>query len=275
MKFVALVLLLAVGSQAASLQADAPSSLAHARAVADVYINQAKESAIKALDHLDDTTFQEHKAALTQHLNNMHEHLKALQARVSPVTDSVVGTLADATGDLRAAIASDIEALKTELEPKRAKLREVLQRHMEDYRTQLEPIIKEYSDKHNAEMDALRVKLEPIVAELRNKIDTNVEETKAALVPIVESVRTKVGERVENLRQLAAPYVEEYKEQLTKAYSQAQSGGDQIQALREKISPHFEEIKEKLAAISAWRLLGRSISAINATASHFVQQLHK
>lgn len=49
------------GSQAASLQADAPSQLAQIRSAADVYMTQVKQGLIKALDQLDDTPYQELK----------------------------------------------------------------------------------------------------------------------------------------------------------------------------------------------------------------------
>ncbi|KAM4742139.1 apolipoprotein A-I-like [Anableps anableps] len=254
MKFVALALavLLAVGSQAASLQADAPSQLAHIRAAADVYLTQAKESAIKALDQLDDTPYQELKANLAQRLEDMHNNIKHLQTQVSPLTDNVVSTISDATAELRASIAADIEALRADLEPKRAKLREVLEKHMDEYRTHLEPIVTEYQVRHNAEMDALRAKMEPIVEELRQKVATNVDETRAAMMPIVESVRAKLVERLEHLKAMATPYVEEYKEQLRQAYSQAQSiNTDELTSLREKLTPLGEEIKEKLQAMAA------------------------
>ncbi|CAG6006597.1 apolipoprotein A-I-like [Menidia menidia] len=253
MKFLALALaLLAVGSHAATLQADAPSQLAQIRSAVDVYMLQVKEGAIKALDQLDDTPYQELKGTLAQRLEDLHTQIKTLQTSVSPMTDSVVTTISDATADLRTSIMNDIEALKADLEPKRAKLREVLEKHMEEYRAHMEPIVKEYYAKQSADMDALRAKMEPIVAELRQKIATNVDETRAALMPIVESVRTKLVERLENLKQMATPYVEEYKEQLKQAYSQAQSiKGEDLTALREKIAPLAEDIKEKFTAIFA------------------------
>ncbi|RVE64361.1 hypothetical protein OJAV_G00125150 [Oryzias javanicus] len=250
MKFVALALLLVVGTQAASLQADAPSQLDQIRSAADVYMTQAKQGLIKALDQLDDSPYQELKTTLTQRVEDLHTNIKALQAQVSPYTDSFVSTVSDATADFRNSIAQDIEALRADLEPKRAKLREVLEKHMDEYRTHLEPIVKEYQAKHTADMEALRVKMEPIVAELRQKMATNVEETKAALMPIVESVRAKLVERLEQLKQMASPYVEEYKEQLNKAYSQAQSiTAEDLENLKAKITPLAEEIKEKFVAI--------------------------
>ncbi|KAM4566099.1 apolipoprotein A-I-like isoform 1-T2 [Odontesthes bonariensis] len=254
MKFLALALavLLAVGSQAASLQADAPSQLAQIRSAVDVYMVQVKEGAIKALDQLDDTPYQELKGTLSQRLEDLHTQIKALQTSVSPMTDSVVSTISDATADLRVSIMNDIDALKADLEPKRAILRNVLEKHMQEYRSHMEPIVKEYYAKQSADMEALRIKLEPIVAELRQKMATNIDETRNALMPIVESVRTKLVERLETLKQMATPYVEEYKEQLKQAYSQAQSiKAEDLSGLREKITPLAEEIKDKFTAIFA------------------------
>ncbi|XP_003449376.1 apolipoprotein A-I [Oreochromis niloticus] len=254
MKFVALALtlLLAVGSQAASLQADAPSQLAQIRSAVDVYLTQAKEGAIKALDQLDDTPYQEFKVILAQRLEDLHTQVKALQGSVAPVTDSVFTTVSEATAELRSNIATDIEALRTELEPKRAHLREVIDRHIEDYRSRLQPVISEYYAKHTAEMDELKTKLEPIMTELREKIRTNVEETKAALTPIVESIRARVATHVEQAKAMLAPYVEEYKEQLRQAYDHAHNiRAEDLTALRAKINPLAEDIKTKLQQIFA------------------------
>merc|ERR1711976_635522 len=68
MKFaaLALALLLAVGSHAASLQADAPSDLQHARALLDMFLTQMRDSANKALDQLDGTEYSEYKATVSQ-----------------------------------------------------------------------------------------------------------------------------------------------------------------------------------------------------------------
>lgn len=49
------------GSHAASMQADAPSQLAHIRTVMDIYLVQVKDSAKKALDQLDGTDYSELK----------------------------------------------------------------------------------------------------------------------------------------------------------------------------------------------------------------------
>jgi len=252
MKFVALALalLLAVGSQGASLQADAPSQLAHVRAAMDVYLTQVKDSAKRALDQLDDTEYKELKEQMTQRLDDMHNQIKALQTSVSPVTDGIVKTVSDATAGFRAAVEADIETLRTELEPKRAALKEVLDRHIQEYTAQLEPLVSEHYAKHTAEMEALRAKLEPVVEDLRAKISVNLEETKAAMVPIVEAVRTKVSERLEELKNLAKPYVDEYKDQARQMYDQAKSvKTEDLTALREKVAPLAEEVRSKLQQI--------------------------
>ncbi|KAM6932466.1 apolipoprotein A-I-like [Lycodopsis pacificus] len=252
MKFVALTLalLLAVGSQAATLQSDAPTQLAHARSVMNMYLDQVKASATRALEQLDDTEHKALKAHLSTRIDEMYTQIKAMQAAAAPITDNVVSTIADATAEFRASVIADIDALKVDLEPKRAALREVIHRHIEQYRVALEPIITEYSAKHAADMEGLKAKLDPIVEDLRNKIATNVEETKAALIPIVESVRAKLAERLEQVKVMVGPYVEEYKDQMKQAYAQVQNvKAEDLTTLREQIAPLADDIKVKLNAI--------------------------
>uniref|UniRef100_A0A8C3G7T5 Apolipoprotein A-Ib n=2 Tax=Cyclopterus lumpus TaxID=8103 RepID=A0A8C3G7T5_CYCLU len=252
MKFVALALalLLAIGSHAATLQADAPNQLAHVRAAMDVYLTQVKDSAKKALDQLDDTEYKELKTRLSERIDDMHTKLRTLQGAVSPVTDNVVSTIADATADFRSSIITDINNLKAQLEPKRIALKEVIDKHIEQYRVTLEPIISDYSAKHAADMEALRIRMEPIVEDLRIKVANNVEETKAALIPIVEAVRSKLSERLEQLKMMVSPYVEEYKDQMKAAYDQVQGvSADDLTALKDKVQPLAEDIKIKLNSI--------------------------
>ncbi|XP_037632298.1 apolipoprotein A-I-like [Sebastes umbrosus] len=251
MKVLALAfVLLAVGAHAASIQADAPDQLAHVRSVMDMYLTQVKEGAKRSLGQLDDAEYGELKNRVIQRIDELYNQLKAVQASVAPVTDSVVSTIADVTLEFRTAVEADIEALKVDLEPKRAELQEVIDRHIADYRTRIEPIVTEYFAKHNADMEVLKTKLDPILADLQVKLTTNVEETKAALMPIVEAVRIKLSERLEQMKLMVSPYVDEYKEQLKNAYSKIQSiNTDDADALRDKIRPLAEEIKVKMQAI--------------------------
>lgn len=50
-----------LGSQARFLQDEPPSQLDHVKTVLQVYADQLKTSAHKALNHLDDTEFKDYK----------------------------------------------------------------------------------------------------------------------------------------------------------------------------------------------------------------------
>ncbi|XP_061683189.1 apolipoprotein A-Ib [Syngnathoides biaculeatus] len=252
MKFVtlAVTLLLAIGSQAASVQVDQPSPLAHVRAAADVYLTQIKESAKRALDQLDDTEYKDFKVLLSSHLDELHTQIKTLQGSVSPITDGVASTLAEITQQFRHDVQVDIDALKAEIEPQKTKLKEIIDKHIEEYRVLLEPVITEYHATHTAQIEALKTKLEPIIEDLKDKVTLNVEETKGALIPIIESVRNKIGARLLDLKENIKPYVDDYKDQFKQAYNQAKSiKSEDLSALTEKISPLVEEIKGKFQNI--------------------------
>lgn len=179
----------------------------------------------------------------------MQDQAKAVQGAVSPITDTVFNTFVDATADFRTAFIADMNALKADLEPKRAELKKVIEKHIAEYRVQMEPIITEYYKKHTAEMEELRTRMEPVVADLRTRVETNVEETKQALMPIVEAVREKLSAHLEALKTMATPYVEEYKDKVVQSYNQASINPEELNNLREKIAPLAADIKVKLQAI--------------------------
>ncbi|KAL2096085.1 hypothetical protein ACEWY4_008233 [Coilia grayii] len=244
MKVVALALtiLLVAGTQARSLQADAPSPLQHVRSAALLYLHQVKETAQKALVHLDDTEFKDHKAKISEALDKMVSYIEAASAQLAPTTDAFATQALELTAGLRATIRADIDELKKTLEPKREELRQVLQKHLDEYREKLEPILTEYQTKHKAEMEALKVKLEPVVQELRTRVEANVEETKSKLVPIIEAIRSKLSERLEEIKTMVAPYVEEYREQLSHTFTEL----SEQMAKNDGLS---EELKTKLYAV--------------------------
>lgn len=187
---------------------------------------------------------------LTQRVDDIHSQIKTLQGSVSPITDSVVSTISEATSDLRTNIQNDFKTLQDETAAQREKLRAVVEQHINEYRTMLQPIVSEYQAKHKEEMDALKLKLDPVMEELHKKIAVNVEETKGALMPIVEKVHTKLAEYVEQIKAVVTPYVNEYKEELRDTYNRAMSlSSDDLNAMRSKIDPIVEEIKEKVGAI--------------------------
>lgn len=190
------------------------------------------------------------RAEIVQHLDDVHNQIKSLQSAISPMTDSVIGTLADATSDVRASLVNDVDTMRTDLQEKRAALETVIAKHVEEYRKQIEPFVQEQMTRHRAQMEELKTRLEPFMEELRGKIATNVEETKTALMPIVEAVKAKITERVENVRAMAAPYVQEYQEQARSAYAQAKTmDASKLTDMQAKIAPLAEDIKAKLQSM--------------------------
>lgn len=183
-------------------------------------------------------------------MDDIHGQIKILQGSVSPVTDTVVATISDATSDLRTNIQNDFKTLQEETAAQREKLRAVVEQHLNEYRTLLGPVVEEYQAKHKEEMDALKLKLDPVMEELQKKIAVNVEETKTALMPIVDKVHAKLAEYIEQIKAAAEPYVSEYKEEIRDTYNRAMSlSSDDITAMKDKIDPLVEEIKLKVGAI--------------------------
>ncbi|XP_029965181.1 LOW QUALITY PROTEIN: apolipoprotein A-I-like [Salarias fasciatus] len=253
MKFVALALalFLAVGSQAASLQADAPSQLDHFRAVADVYAEQVREGAKRALEKLEGTQYSELKPIISQRIDDFHSQLKAAQQSIAPMTDNFVKTIADATVDVRASVQAEFDTLKAEIEAKRDQLRPILEKHFDEYRVELEPILKEYVDKHNADIESHELRLQPVVESLRHQ-GGNQSGRDQNCNPAHRGVTSALGslDRLEGLKAVVGPYVDEYKDQLAAAYSRAQSvDRAQLEQLREKIAPLAADIKVKVQAM--------------------------
>merc|ERR550519_1543283 len=228
----ALTLLLAVGSQAFAIQSDAPSQLEHVQTAVTMYLNQVKDSAQRALDHLDGTEYAEYKVKLSESMDKLQDYAQTL----TPYSEAFSTQFLESTKQMRERVMADMEDLRTQLEPKRQELHEVLQRHSEEYRAKLEPIIQEYMTQSQKEVDSLRARLQPVVDEMRTKMEANVEETKTKLVPMIEAVRSKLTDRLEELKNMATPYVEEYKERLTKAVGE----------VKDKITPHTQDMQTRL-----------------------------
>jgi apolipoprotein A-I len=238
MKFVALALtlLLAVGSQAHFLQADAPSQLEHYKSAALVYLTQVKEQAQKALDNLDGTDYEQYKVQLSESLTKLQEYAQTTSQTLTPYAETFSNQFLENTKQLRERVMTDIEDIHSKLEPHRAELYQVLQKHFDEYREKLEPLYQEYATLNRENAEQMRAKLQPLLDEMRQMFESNVEETKSKLVPMVEAIRTKLTERLEELRTMAAPYAEEYKEQLVKAVEDA----------REKITPHTQDLQARM-----------------------------
>merc|ERR1712189_156613 len=211
MKFVALALalLLAVGSQGASLmQADAPSQLAHVRAAMDVYLTQVKESAKRALDQLDDTEYKELKEQLSQRLEDMHTQIKTLQTSVSPVTDGIVKTISDATAGFRAAVEADLETLRTKLEPIMEELRAKIAVNLEETKAAMAPIVEAVRTKVSERLEELKTMAKPYVDEYKDQARQMYDQAKSIktedltalkekIAPLAEEVKTKLQQIME------------------------------------------------------------------------------
>ncbi|XP_058273824.1 apolipoprotein A-I-1-like [Hemibagrus wyckioides] len=241
MKFVGLALALLL---AAGCQADAPTSYEHIKAVGATYINQAKQTAQKAIDQLDDAEFKDYKVRLNKGMQTIENFITHITASIDPVGPQIFEFLSST----REHIVKDFEALHKELEPKCQELRAVLKTHFEEYRALLEPSLKEYSEKNSQVVEEFRTKFEPVVKELKEKIKVNLEETKSKLTPIVEIIRNKLIKVLEQLKATYGPHIQEYREQfdividdLRKKYESGE--------LQEKIKNLIDELRPKLLDI--------------------------
>ncbi|XP_066512895.1 apolipoprotein A-I-1-like [Hoplias malabaricus] len=260
MKFVALALtiLLAVGSQARFMQADAPSQYEQIRSAVVTYLGQVKDTAQKAIDRLDDGEYKDLKERLTLSLTRIQGYMESASEALKPVRDTFGPQIVDAIVAYRDKVEKDVEQLRTELEPKREELRQVVKKHLDEYREKLEPLIKEYAEKNREQMTAFRAKFEPVMKDLHERIKVNVEETKSKLTPIVEVLRDKLAARIEEIKEQVAPFVQEYKEQaestITSLRSKYESG-----ELHKKVTSVTEELKPKLEEI--YEILQKAVAA--------------
>ncbi|KAM9853525.1 apolipoprotein A-I-like [Aulostomus maculatus] len=248
MKFVslALCLLLAVGSYA-----DVPSQLEQIRSVMDVFLTQVKDGVKQALDQVDEAEYQDFKVQMMQRLDDAHIQIKTVQSSVSPVVDGIAKTFSEAFEPVYQSISTDVESLKTSLEPQRTALKQVLDKHIEEYRLTMMPVLNEYKAQNAKIMSEMMSKFQAMIETLKGQMAVNIEETKDAMMPIVDAVRGKISKRVTELKDLIKPYVDEYKDQMQRAIDQAKSvTGEDMEALRAKIAPLAEDIKEKFRMIA-------------------------
>ncbi|KAK3509242.1 hypothetical protein QTP70_025593 [Hemibagrus guttatus] len=228
----ALTLLLALGCHARFLQADAPTQVEHYKAVALVYLNQVKDQAYKALEHLDGGDYEQYKLKLTESLDNLQKYADSTSTSLKPfATQLVEGTQTAHTYFLK-----ELDDLHAKVEPHRAELRQAIEKHLDEYGERLIPIFRDYMADNQNELNALRQKLQPALEDLKSKVETNFEETKTKLAPIVEAVRGKLTERLQNLKDLASPVADEYKEHVLKA----------VEDVKEKLAPHTTQLQDQI-----------------------------
>lgn len=250
MKFVALALavLLAAGCQARFLQADAPSQYEHIRAAVVTYLGQVKDTALKAIDHLDDSEFKDYKARLHQGLESIETTLKSASESLAPVREGIGPQIVEGLSGVRERVSHDLEELRKELEPKREELRRVVLKHLEEYREKLEPVMKEYSEKNRKQVDEFRAKFEPVIKELQEKIKVNVEETKSKLTPIVETLRNKLTKGLEELKATFGPHALEYREQIEGIFTELRHKYETGE-LQQKLKNLGEELRPQLKGV--------------------------
>ncbi|KAI5626346.1 apolipoprotein A-I precursor [Silurus asotus] len=250
MKFVALALafLLAAGCQTKSVQADAPSQYEHIRAGVVTYLNQAKDTAQKAIAQLDDDKFKDYKARLTRGLETIEAFINSAAESLAPIRGGIGPQIVDLISASRQKAAEDLEQLRKELEPKWAELREVVKKHLEEYRTLTEPALKEYSEKNHQVVEEFKTKFEPIVKELQEKFKVNVEETKSKLTPIVEIIRNHLTKILEDLKTAYGPHIQEYKEEYEKKIDELRKKYESGELL-EKAKKLVEELRPQFVGI--------------------------
>lgn len=252
MKFLALALtlLLAVGSRAASVQSDGPSQMEHVRSAVMLYLTQVKDSASGLLDRLDNTAFAEYKVKMSESLDNLYNYAQVSSQTATDTLTPYAAQLLDATKDVREKVMADVEELRTELEPKRDELNAVLNKHVEEYRAKLEPIFQEYMSSSKDQVEGLKNKLQPVLDELRGKVEVNVDETKSKIEPIVELFRAKLTNRLNDVKTAAAPYAEEYKEQLTVALNKLSAEvAPHTKDVQSKLQPYYEDMKTRFMSL--------------------------
>ncbi|KAJ8280227.1 hypothetical protein GJAV_G00052070 [Gymnothorax javanicus] len=154
MKFVALALtiLLAAGSQARFLQADAPppSPLEQIRSAGGLYLDEVKKVFQKALDHLDDTKYADQKGKISQFLDDIQAKIKTGSDYMAPYTDAFAVQAMEATKDMREKFTAEVASLKEKIKPMGEELKAVVDKHIQEYREKLEPVIKEYGGTQEA-----------------------------------------------------------------------------------------------------------------------------
>ncbi|GAA6082262.1 apolipoprotein A-I-1 [Tachysurus ichikawai] len=250
MKFVALALvfLLAAGCQVDITQADAPNKYEHIRAGVVTYLTQAKESAQRAINQLDDAEYKDYKARLNNGLELVENSITSMAASLAPFREGFGPQLIEYFSSTREKLSNDMEALRKELEPKGQELGEVVKKHLLEYRTLLEPALKEYTEKNQHVVEEFKTKFEPVVKNLQEKIKVNVEETKSKLTPIVEIIRNKLTKVLEELKTEYGPHVQEYREQIESVTADLRSKYESG-ALQEKLKKLADELKPKLQDI--------------------------
>ncbi|TRY59445.1 hypothetical protein DNTS_002173 [Danionella cerebrum] len=249
MRFIVLAFtLLLAGCQARFLRDEPLSQLDHLRSAMQVYSDQLKHGAHRALKHLDNTEFKDYKEVLGQSVDNLHASLHNGFQTITPLVNQMI----EMSNPMRQKFNQDVEDLRKQIEPKAHELKQVLEKHFEGYRSEVKPFLDEYQDKQGKFAEEMRTKLEPVVQKLKEQIGPNWEETKSKLVPIMEIVRKHMTENLTELKTFLEPYIQDYKDQVQKGaleFRQKVTSGDlkkELNELGQQLQPHFKAIFETI-----------------------------
>ncbi|MCP6657943.1 apolipoprotein A1/A4/E family protein, partial [Klebsiella pneumoniae] len=83
----------------------------------------------KALEGLDGTEYQQYKVQLSESLTKLQEYAQSTSQSLTPYAETISNQFLENTKQLRERVMTDVEDLRSKLEPHRAELYEVLQKH--------------------------------------------------------------------------------------------------------------------------------------------------
>ncbi|XP_034023776.1 apolipoprotein A-I-like isoform X2 [Thalassophryne amazonica] len=228
MKFLvlALALLLAVGSQAASMKqkrsAD-PTILQLLRDFVDTFVKHR----IQGIKQIEDTFKDDSDGvSVADKLNKTFADFKAWQAKVSPHTDEAFKKAEDFLNPVIEKASAEINSFKTKMEPHRAKLHGVLEKHFEQYKSDLAPIYESYATACKANMEDMKTTLAAKQEEMMKKVSANLEETKSALEPIMSIIQTELTEDIKNFKEQMKTAAQDYIQDMKDAFTNSQGAVD-------------------------------------------------
>ncbi|KAK7883139.1 hypothetical protein WMY93_029313 [Mugilogobius chulae] len=248
MKFVALVLLFAVGCQAIEIP-DFETLCSFARSLMVSQLDSIKYTVEDIAEHVKDGRI---KLSIMSRINSVYLGIILLQARFAPFTDSATAAIDYNTMPLRTAINHELNTLWNEVDIFVFDLNIVLNRHLREYQAVLRPFMEE----QRAEVEAFEAKLQHVTGQMLEKIVRNMEEVKRLLVPIIDRIYEEA---------LGIPGLHEYVAKIKQAYEAARDPSrlrqSSVDEVTEKLSPHmsnvltnFEEMMEtnimKLVALA-------------------------
>ncbi|XP_017569343.2 apolipoprotein A-I-like [Pygocentrus nattereri] len=129
----ALTLLLALGSHAHTLQADASSQQENYKAAAMVYLDQVKAHVSKALEHLEGTEYDQYKQKVTESLDKLQQYAETTSRSLSPYTTHLM----DSANQMHEHILSELENLHSKLVPIANEYKEHVLKAVEDVKEKL------------------------------------------------------------------------------------------------------------------------------------------